>query len=181
MSTNPTHRILVVEDLPEIQHLLSVILREDDREVVVVGTGEEGENVLQERSVSLIVLDLILPDMDGRRLLKAIRERPISARTPVVVMMASASPETRQECYNLGADLVVEKPFDPDEFVVDVQALLDRSASAASSSHLDSRTGLLNRAGFLDLYEGRSGSGALALILLDEFHDLTERWGWDVG
>lgn len=181
MSTTPRHRILIVADHPEIAHLLSVILREDDRDVVVVGTGGEAEAMLQEHGSSLIVLDLILPDMDGRRLLQSIRESPTTATTPVVVMMASSSPETRQECYVLGADLVVEKPFDPDEFVVDVQALLNRTVSAASSSQLDTRTGLLNRAGFLELFDRRSGSGALALILLDEFHDITERWGWDVG
>ena len=181
MSATPRHRILIVEDQPEIAHLLSVILREDDRDVVVVGTAGEAEAMLQEHPSSLIVLDLILPDMDGRGLLKAIRETPMTATTPVVVMMAGTSPETRQECYVLGADLVVEKPFDPDEFVVDAQALLNRTVSAASSSHLDTRTGLFNRAGFLELFDRRTGSGALALILLDEFHDITDRWGWDVG
>ncbi|MGB0515273.1 MAG: hypothetical protein ACPGJE_10580, partial [Wenzhouxiangellaceae bacterium] len=44
------------------------------------------------------------------------------------------SPETRQECYVLGVDLVVEKPFDPDEFVVDAQALLNRTVSAATAA-----------------------------------------------
>jgi len=181
LSATPAHRILVVEDDPEIAHLLSVILREDDREVVLVGTGAKAEAVLEEQAAALIVLDLILPDMDGRRLLKSIRESQATATTPVLVMMAGSSPETRQECYVLGADLVVEKPFDPDEFVVDTQALLTRTSTAVGSSQLDTRTGLLNRAGFVELFGRRSGTGALALILLDEFHDVTERWGWDLG
>lgn len=181
MSPEPKRRVLIVEDDPEIQYLLTVILEDEDRELVSAGTGAEAWLVLQEQQVDLVVLDLILPDMDGRTLLTQLRERPETATTPVVVISARSGPEIRQECYSLGADFYTEKPFDPDEVAGDVKARLDRAVPVASPSHLDPRTGLLNRAGLLEIFDRRSGTGALALIQLDEFHAITERWGWDVG
>ena len=107
-------RILIVEDDPEMRHLVTAVLQEDDREVVAVSTAGDARSVLAREAFDLIVLDLILPDVDGRTLLSELREAPTTASAQVIVLSARTGPETKHECYSLGADAFVEKPFDPE-------------------------------------------------------------------
>lgn len=172
-------RLLIVEDDPEIQYLLSVVLDEPGREVVAVGSGAEAEAVLAEGPVDLILLDLILPDLDGRTLLTRLRERPETAAKPIVVVSARAGVEIRQDCYTLGADMYIEKPFDPAEVASDVTARLERLTGSTGPALRDPLTGLLNRAGLLGAFADRTGTSGLALVQLDGFLELSERWGWD--
>ncbi len=173
------HRILIVEDDPEIQYLLSVILDETGRTVVAVGSGVEAEAALEDGAVDLIVLDLILPDLDGRTLLTRLREQPETATVPIIVVSARAGTEIRQDCYSLGADMYIEKPFDPSEVAADVSARLERASGSRGAALRDPLTGLFNRAGLLDRFAARSGSSGLALVQLDGFLELSERWGWE--
>jgi diguanylate cyclase (GGDEF)-like protein len=180
LSENPRHRILVVEDDPEIQYLLTIILDAADREVVAVASGGDAQAVLDEGGIDLVVLDLILPDMDGRTLLTRLRKHPETTTTPVVVISARGGAEIRQDSYALGADHFAEKPFDPDEVAEDIAARLER-LPGKDVAHLDPRTGLLSRAGLLKRYSERSEESALALVELDGFLPITEEWGWEVG
>lgn len=172
--------ILVVEDDRELQDLLSTVLSGDGREVVVAGTAEEGEAVLAGRHVSLVILDLILPDTDGRTLLKRLRARGATANLPVICVSARTGPATHAECYSLGADSFIEKPFDPQVLSSDVALRLQRAAEMEQESHRDGLTGLLNRAGFLDVLEAAAPKGACTLLMaeMDGFRQLSQRYGW---
>lgn len=179
MTVLDRQRVLVVEDDPEIQYLLSSILSGEGREVLAVATGSDARDVLADDDVDLVILDLILPDVDGRSLLAQLRQSPETAAVPVVVVTARAGPETRRDCYALGADAFVEKPFDPDEFVADVTVRLERAAQAEKVALTDGLTGLLNRAGLQEaVSEARSCYG-LGLLEIDRFDVRSERWGWD--
>jgi two-component system, cell cycle response regulator len=172
-------RVLVVEDDPEIAYLLSVVLAAEDREVLLARSGEEARGSLEGGAVDLVILDLILPDVDGRSLLQRIRDHEATAAVPVVVLTARVGPGTRQDCYRLGADAFVEKPFDPDELVADVAVRLERAAAAERASHRDTLTSLLNRAGLQARCEGLHGAYTLAILEIDAFAERSERWGWD--
>lgn len=172
-------RILVVEDDREMRHLLSVILAGDDREVVTVETAAEATTVLERDDVALVLLDLLLPDADGRTLLGSIRARPATGSLPVVVASAQASPDVRAECFALGADAFWEKPFDPEVVAGDVAARLRWSAERQRRNLTDDLTGFLNRAGILQaLEEARGGRRVLVLAELDGFRHLSDRYGW---
>ncbi|MEQ8331155.1 MAG: response regulator [Longimicrobiales bacterium] len=175
-----TQRVLVVEDDREVRYLLAAILRAPDREVVVVSTAREALEALDAGAFSLILLDLILPDSDGRTLLRVLRERPEAARVPVVVVSSRTSPDVRSECFGLGADAFVDKPFDPVDLARDVDARLERSARAERRERSDDLTGLFNRAGILDLLENQDADERLAVVALqlDGIEDLSERYGW---
>jgi diguanylate cyclase (GGDEF)-like protein len=172
-------RVLVVEDDPEFQYLLSTILAGERRDVVGVATGSEARDVLDREAVDFVILDLILPDVDGRSLLAELRARPETAALPVVVVTARAGPDTRQECYALGADAFVEKPFDPEVFAADMSVRLERAALAERIAFTDSLSGLLNRAGLQAACAEAHGGYALGLLELDAFGVRSERWGWD--
>jgi len=180
VTSGATHRVLIVEDDPEIRYFLSVVLDEDDREILTATTGEEATAAL-EGDVDLVVLDLILPDIDGRTLLSELRSRPETQGLPVVIVSARGGPEVRHDCYELGADLFVEKPFDPEEVVADVAARLGRVEAPDRDAAEDSVTGLLSRAGLAEAVPGGDTGYAAAIIQLDGFLTLTERWGWSEG
>jgi len=137
--------------------------------------------VLEDEAIDLIVLDLILPDMDGRSLLTAIRERPETASVPVVVVSARGGAEIRQDCYALGADHFTEKPFDPEEFATDVSARLRRSAGRDRKTLVDPVTGLMNRAGLVAECAAATSDFGIALIQLDGFQSISEKWGWELA
>lgn len=181
MTPDNVRRILIVEDDPEIQYLLSVVLEDDGREIFTAGGGAEAQAILDQESIDLVILDLILPDIDGRTLLAGLRERPETATIPVVVMSARGGAEVRQDCYTLGADHFTEKPFDPYEFAEDITVRLERSAGRDQPALVDPVTGLLNRAGLLAECDDVDASYGVALVQIDGFNSLSESWGWDAA
>jgi diguanylate cyclase (GGDEF)-like protein len=176
-------RVLVVEDAPEIQYLLSAILAGADRDVVLSGTASAAREELANQDVALIILDLILPDTDGRVLLGELRRNTRTATVPVIVITSHSDPAVRAECYGLGADAYVEKPFDPDIFVADVTERLERAATLPIESDRDPLTGLANLARIAGDLEG-IGEGervGVVVAVLDSLRDLLEGHGWAVG
>ena len=133
-------RLLVVEDDPEIRYLLTAILAGEAREVIAAANGAEARRHLEAGGIDLVILDLILPDVDGRSLLSQMRDRPETATVQVVVVTARGGPEARQDCYALGADAFVEKPFDPDELAADVTVRHGRARRGSSIRSRVSRT-----------------------------------------
>jgi diguanylate cyclase (GGDEF)-like protein len=172
-------RLLVIEDDPEIQYILSVVLADDGREIIAAESAEKARAELSDGDIDLVILDLILPDADGRSLLSELRASRATAAVPVVVMTARAAPEIRQDCYALGADAFVEKPFDAEEFSADIAVRLERAAQAEREALGDPLTGLLNRAGLEAICAEASDSFGLGLIQVDGFGTRSERWGWD--
>ena len=171
-------RLLVVEDDPEIRYLLGAILAGDGREILSVENGRDARLHLGKGDLDLVVLDLILPDVDGRSLLSDLRGRPETAAVQVIVVTARGGPETRQDCYGLGADAFVEKPFDPDELAADVSVRLGRAAAVRASALADPLTGLLNKAG-LESIRSAAGAYALGLVEIDGLGERAESTGWD--
>ena len=172
-------RVLVIEDDPEIQHILSVILDDQGREVVVSENAADARRELEMGHLDLVILDLFLPDADGRTLLSELRAARETAAVPVVVTSVRATPEIRQECYALGADAFVEKPFDPVEVQADIGARLERQAAAERAVLSDPVTGLLNRAGLEAVCSDLDDEYGIGVIQLDGFGERSERWGWD--
>lgn len=172
-------RILVVEDDPEISYLLATVLAAPDREVVLATTAAEGRRVVEASAVHFVILDLILPDMDGRSFLTELRGRPETATVPIVVVTARGGAESRRECYALGADAFVEKPFDPDALAADVALRLERAAETEKVVWSDTATGLLNAAGLRARWAEAKGPRALGLVELDGFERRSEAWGWE--
>ncbi len=177
--SRPLARVLIVEDDPEIQYLLSQILADEDREVLSAASAADGERLLAEQEVQLMVLDLLLPDADGRNLLRALRARSSTAALPVIVLTSRVSPELRAECYELGADAFVEKPFDPELLAADVSSRLERASARTRQSHHDDLTGLLNLAGLLESIDALEGQPrAVVMVGLDGLRSVYDRFGW---
>ncbi|MEW5926794.1 MAG: response regulator transcription factor [Gemmatimonadota bacterium] len=124
-------RILVVEDNANLAFGLSTSLELEGHEVAVAGTGPEGLEQARSWEPDLVILDLMLPGMDGNRVLKALREE--GREMPVLILTARGEEADKVLGFRLGADDYVTKPFGILELLARVAALLRRSGARAGS------------------------------------------------
>ncbi len=122
-------RILVVEDDPDISHLLEIHLRDNAYQVDVVNNGVDGLERASNRVYQLIVLDLMLPGMDGLQLCRNLRSQSITI--PILMLTAKSSELDRVLGLELGADDYLTKPFSILELQARVRAILRRSELTA--------------------------------------------------
>jgi two-component system phosphate regulon response regulator PhoB len=126
-------KILVVDDEPDAVELICVNLRAAGYDVVTAGDGREALRQARAASPNLIILDLMLPEVDGLEVCKLLRRDPATRAIPIVMLTARASEIDRVLGLELGADDYVTKPFSPRELVLRVKALLRRGQGREES------------------------------------------------
>lgn len=120
--------VLLVDDDPMVTTLLSMALAAEDRTIFVANSWAAAESQLQTLRPSLIVLDLMLPDTDGRNALVWLREQPHTAAIPIFILSGGAGGSVPvAECLALGATRYIEKPFSPREVATAADAALRES------------------------------------------------------
>lgn len=115
--------ILIIEDNLEISELLMAFLTREGYQCMVCSTGEEGLNYLKEQSAKLVLLDLMLPGMDGFSVCDEIHKKK---NLPLMIVSARSDKEDKLNGLELGADDYIEKPFDVDLLLAKVKALYRR-------------------------------------------------------
>jgi DNA-binding response OmpR family regulator len=118
-------RTLVIEDDEKIASFVVHGLAEDDFEAVQAKTGEKGLQLLAQELFDIVILDLMLPGIDGLSVLKQVRTE--KAHLPIIVLSAKRSINNRVACLAAGADDYITKPFAFAELLARIQALLRRS------------------------------------------------------
>ena len=138
MSRTAGKKILVVEDEADILHLVTHYLEKEGFRLRTAGTGVQALKLVKEERPDLIILDLMLPELDGLEVCKKIRMNSETAMIPILMLTAKAEESDTVIGLELGADDYVTKPFSPKALVARVKALLrrmDRSAGEAQSIH----------------------------------------------
>lgn len=121
--TMPQVSVLVIDDEPQIQRLLTITLEGQGYRVAIAGTGKEGLEATAQRRRDLIILDLGLPDLSGMSVLKQVREW---TQTPVIILTVQDAETEKIEALDSGADDYVTKPFNGGELLARVRAALRR-------------------------------------------------------
>lgn len=124
-------RLLIVEDEDDLADVLSRLLRDAGFSCDIARDGEEGLSLALEPGYDLVILDLMLPRLQGERVLSELRTR--GRALPVLVLTARDAVTDRVRLLDAGADDYLTKPFEPAELVSRCRALLRRSAGHASS------------------------------------------------
>lgn len=143
-------RILLVEDEPRLRTTLARALREEGYAVDTAETGNDGLFKAEGHDYDAVVLDVMLPGMDGWKVLAGLRK---SRRTPVLMLTALDAPPDRVRGLDGGADDYLVKPFDLDELLARLRALIRRAAGTTRSTiqlgdvELDVRARLVTRSG----------------------------------
>src|SRR6185295_1333779 len=125
-------RVLIVDDDPDIVRLVSYNLSQAGFETVTANTGRLALESIQDRPPDLIILDLMLPDVDGIEVCRTLRSNEASRQIPIVMLTARSEEIDRVIGFELGADDYVMKPFSPRELVLRIKSILRRSKTDQS-------------------------------------------------
>ncbi len=117
------YRILVADDEPEIRDVLRLYLEKDGYEVTEAADGVEAMKILKDERIDLVVLDIMMPGLDGYRVLRNIRE---DNNVPVIILSAKSTDSDKILGLDLGADDYIVKPFAPLEAVARVNSNIRR-------------------------------------------------------
>jgi DNA-binding response OmpR family regulator len=127
-------RILVVEDDPDIAHLVARYLDKAGYVTEILSSGRDALSAIPRRPPDLLVLDLMLPHVDGLEICRAIRAQEKTASVPIIMLTARAEEADRIVGLEIGADDYLSKPFSPNELVARVRALLRRAQRGGAST-----------------------------------------------
>jgi len=136
----PERPILVVDDDAKIVRLVRTYLERDGFSVVTAGDGAAALDAIERHRPALVVLDLMLPELDGRAVARAVRRDEEAAGTPILMLSARGSTLDRIAGLEDGVDDYLPKPFSPAELVLRVRSIL-RRANATASNPAPSRPG----------------------------------------
>jgi DNA-binding response OmpR family regulator len=137
----PQRPILVVDDDAKIVRLVRTYLERDGFTVVTAADGPAALEAIETHEPALVVLDLMLPELDGRAVIRAVRRDDEAAHTPILVLSARSSTIDRIAGLEDGADDYLPKPFSPAELVLRVKSILRRTASGGQPT-IDTGTSL---------------------------------------
>ena len=126
----PDRPILVVDDDAKIVRLVRTYLERDGFSVVTAADGPAALDAIERHRPALVVLDLMLPELDGRAVIRAVRRDDEAAATPILIVSARGSTVDRIAGLEDGADDYLPKPFSPAELVLRVKSILRRTATA---------------------------------------------------
>lgn len=129
-----TRTILIVEDEPEIVEIVRDYLERAGFRVIFAHDGATGLRMARSERPGLMVLDLMLPEMDGLDVIRALRGDPTTSSLPVIMLTARVEEADRLIGLELGADDYISKPFSPREVVARVRAVLRRTEQQRDTS-----------------------------------------------
>ena len=133
-------RVLVVEDDPDIAQLVAHYLEKAGFSADLLANGREALATIAARPPDVLVLDLMLPQVDGLEICRVVRGNPATAGIPIIMLTARAEESDRIVGLEIGADDYLAKPFSPNELVARVRALVRRAQRSASPSAARART-----------------------------------------
>jgi DNA-binding response OmpR family regulator len=140
-------RILVADDDADIRQLVIYALADQGHEVSVAKDGLEAVEHIQESPPDLLILDVMMPELDGYQVLETLGEKGLLELTKVLVLTAKGSERDWKQGYDLGAHRYMTKPFDPDELLAEVSDVLNSTPEelAAKREQEQDRANLLSQ------------------------------------
>jgi diguanylate cyclase (GGDEF)-like protein len=174
-------RILVVDDDPDILQFVRMNLDLEGFDTRTAQGGKEGLAMAKEQPPDLVLLDVMMPGMDGLTVLKHLRTNPATANCPVIILTAKVLADDRVRALDLGADDYVAKPFDLTELLARVRSVLRRAQQMRDISPL---TGLPGNFRISHELEERVSSGerfAFVYADLDNFKAFNDHYGFMRG
>ena len=118
-------KILVVDDEEKITELIQWILEEENFQVITAKSGKEALDKMRNYAPDLIILDIMMPEMDGWQVCREIRKDPVYKRLPIIIVTIKTSNEDQIKGLNIGADAYLPKPFNPHELIERTKLLLN--------------------------------------------------------
>lgn len=138
-SSTSKHQVLVVDDEQDIRELIAYNLQKEGYKVHSVATGEEALDAMRRNPPDAVVLDLMLPGVDGRDVCKQLKQDPDTSVVPVIMLTAKSEDADIVSGLELGADDYVTKPFSPKVLIARLRAVLRRRNEDGAQSDEETR------------------------------------------
>jgi CheY-like chemotaxis protein len=119
-------KILLADDSLTIQKVVELTFSDSDYDLICVSNGQKALDKVREQRPDLILADVVMPEKNGYEVCEAIKGDPATARIPVVLLSGTFEPFDRERAERIGAEAIVSKPFDSQQLLAQVEALLDR-------------------------------------------------------
>jgi DNA-binding response OmpR family regulator len=174
-------RVLVVDDDPDILHFVRVNLELEGFETETAANGRIALDSAKERPPDLVLLDVMMPEMDGLTVLHRLRSAPATSNVPVILLTAKALAEDRVKGLNLGADDYITKPFDVEELMARVRTVLRRAQHMRDLSPLTGLPGNFRITRTLEESVRDGGRFAVVHADLDNFKSFNDHYGFMRG
>jgi len=184
-----TKTILIVDDTVSNLDILADILAEYD--VVDATNGQDALDILEEEKIDLILLDIMMPEMDGFEVCEKIKENPKTQDIPIIFITAKTDESSIEKAYDIGGSDYVTKPFLPKELKARVKKELniqDMVMELKMMASTDPMTKLYNRRYFtkiskhiLNLAKRENQDISIIMLDIDKFKTINDTYGHDVG
>ena len=119
-------KILFIEDEPDQIAMISLRLKKSGYEVIASMDGEDGFQKAVTGRPDLILVDVIMPGMDGFEVCRRLRKDPVTKRIPIISTTAAGMDDVEQQCIAAGADVCVRKPYDSSDLLMKIGCLIDK-------------------------------------------------------
>lgn len=184
MEENQT--ILVVDDTKENIHILIGLLG-DDYNVMAAKSGKAALEIVNEEEIDLILLDIMMPEMDGYEVCEILKSQTATKNIPILFITAKTDEESIEKAYDVGGVDYVTKPFKPKELRVRINTQLKLSETLQTLEYMatrDSMTGIYNRRKFFELGEvlfNQTESLFAVMMDIDKFKNINDTYGHPFG
>lgn len=121
-------KILLVEDEADLVELVKNRLHTNNYEVTIAQDGQEALDIIEKDNFDLIILDIMLPKINGFEVCKSLKENPAHKNIPVIMFTARADQESQDKSFDLGADAYIIKPFEPTVLLYKIKNLLEKKS-----------------------------------------------------
>lgn len=181
INANSKYKILVIDDDISIVELLEVNLKSAGYKVEIAFDGEMAMELIERGKFDLIILDIMIPKIDGYEICRRLRKKDTTMMTPVIVLSAKNKPVDKIAGLKLGADEYVTKPFDVEELITRVDSILKRTGHILSANPLTELPG--NISIMQDVHQRLKNKEKFAFIYLDidNFKAYNDKYGFEKG
>lgn len=121
-------KILIVDDEPHMLRVTEFSLRRGGYQLIIGRNGREAIELAEREQPALIVMDVLMPELDGLGALRLLKQSPRTASIPVIMLTARGHVMTRQDAEDSGASLFLTKPFSPNQLLTEAKRLIDAQA-----------------------------------------------------
>mgnify|MGYP000489320458 CR=1 FL=1 len=174
-------RILVVDDDPDIRDVLKLTLAEENYTILEAEDGEEALKIINSRPLDLVILDYKIPKLDGRQVLRRVKDDLLLRHLPIIMLTGKGELEDKVGGLDAGADDYITKPFEPKELLARIRMTLRRTERDLGANPLTRLPGNVSILNELSSRLEKNSLFAVAYLDLDKFKSYNDKYGFEFG